>query len=99
VRWEGFRDETLSFQQDKAGPHRYIPANDWLEEYVEVEEWPSSSPDLSPIENVWAFIYLFIDLRISLRPRPAILRSYNYDLTHLGGLRANASSLYDQPGF
>jgi len=46
VRWEGFRDETLSFQQDKAGPHRYILANDWLEEHVEVEEWPSNNPDL-----------------------------------------------------
>jgi len=56
VRWEGFQDETLSFQQDKAGPHRYIPANDWLEEHVGVEEWPSNRPDLSPIENVWAFI-------------------------------------------
>jgi len=46
MRWEGFQDETLSFQQDKAGPHRYIPANDWLEEHVDVEEWPSNNPDL-----------------------------------------------------
>jgi len=56
VRWERFQVETLSLRQDKAGPHRYISANDWLEEHVDVEEWPSNRPDLSPIENVWAFI-------------------------------------------
>jgi len=47
VRWEGFQDETLSFQQDKAGPHRYM--------HVEVEEWHQTVL-ICPIENLRAFI-------------------------------------------
>jgi len=29
--------------------------NDWLEEHVDVEEWPSNSPDLFQLKT-WAFI-------------------------------------------
>jgi len=50
MRWEGFEDETLRFQQYKVGPHRYIPANDWLEEHIVVEEWSSNIPDLSQLK-------------------------------------------------
>jgi len=56
MRWKGFQDGTLRFQQDKAGSRRYVFESDWLEEYIVVEEWPSNSTDLSPIKNVWSFI-------------------------------------------
>lgn len=45
------------FQQDGAGPHRGNLVKDWfIDNRVYLLNWPSYSPDLNPIENVWGFI-------------------------------------------
>jgi len=52
-RWRGM-DETLSFQHDKASPHRYIPANDHFANKKFVELVPQMycfiSYDTDPIK-------------------------------------------------
>ena len=66
------------FQQDNARPHtarltmQYLPANN-----VDVMEWSSKSPDLSPVEQVWDLL----DRRVRQRPvQPQTLRQLQHAL-------------------
>ena len=45
------------FQQDNAPPHRARATRDFLQQAaIPVTDWPPLSPDLNPIENVWALL-------------------------------------------
>jgi hypothetical protein len=50
-----------TFQQDNDPTHKLAPAhvaawNARNASAVKVMEWPPNSPDLSPIENIWAYV-------------------------------------------
>lgn len=45
------------FMQDKAPAHKARKTTEWLEERdIVLLDWVSYSPDMNPIENVWAWM-------------------------------------------
>lgn len=48
-------DETFYFMQDKSPIHTARATDIWLEQHqIQTLPWPTKSPDMNPIENVWA---------------------------------------------
>ena len=54
-------DEQLIFQQDGATSHTSEQTLAWVSKRINLlNHWPSNSPDLSPIENVWGMMDTYV---------------------------------------
>ena len=82
---KNFDKETI-FQQDNAPCHTSKKAKEWFEaKNIKTLKWPGNSPDLNPIENLWAAIKRKL---IKKSPtnlaelKEAVFKIWNEEITH-----------------
>ncbi|KAK9701990.1 DDE superfamily endonuclease [Popillia japonica] len=63
--------QPITFVPDNSAVHTARVVRDWFEDHDEIEviPWPAKSPDLNPIENLWAAMCNMWDQRDVLVPR------------------------------
>jgi transposase len=51
------------FQHDNAPAHKAKKTKKWLGDFAVsvLEDWPSNSPDLNPIEHVWSWMTTYVN--------------------------------------
>lgn len=73
-RWKK-KNPNLFFMQDNAPAHRAKNTLQWLENHgVSVLSWPPYSPDLNPLENIWAMMVQLV-ARESPKKRDDLVKS------------------------